>query len=236
MSGNTGPSNPSGNAAPSGSNNPTAGSGAPTTSAPTVPTGSTTTAAPTGGMTTTTSTNIKPAIATITTTLTERVIADPSWPATGNSILDLAQTNWQEWSRRLQLLADRLLVAGYLNGKLICPDPTVDPLAHGIWVGNDGSLRAFILERISPDDYDYASIFDTSHAVFEGLRTRHEKLGLHAQINLLFKAFDIFYEPEGGVPMTTTSKILRDLHERVKRMGPIDVDKIFLWLIVNSLG
>jgi hypothetical protein len=164
------------------------------------------------------------------------VIADPSWPATGNSILDLAQTNWQEWSRRLTLLTDRLLVAGYLNRKLPCPDPAVDPSAHTIWVGNDGSLHAFILERISPDDYNYASTFDTSHAMFEGLRMCHEKLGLHAQINLLFKAFDIFYEPEGGVPMTTTSKILCDHHERIKRMGPIDADKIFLWLIVNSLG
>lgn len=236
MSGNTGPSNPPGNVAPSGPNNPAGGPAAPTTSAPTAPSGSTATIAPTGGTTTTTSTNTKPAIATIITTLTERVIADPSWPATGNSILNLAQTNWQEWSRRLKLLADRLLVAGYLNGRLACPDPTVDPAAHDIWVGNDGSLRAFILERISPDDYNYTSIFDTLHAVFEGLRTHHEKLGLHAQINLLFKAFDIYYEPEGGTPMTTTSKIIRDLHERIKRMGPIDADKIFLWLIINSLG
>jgi hypothetical protein len=186
-------------------------------------------------MTTTSSTNTKLAIATITTTLIERVIADPSWPATGNSILNLAQTNWQEWSQRLKLLADRLLVAGYLNGRLTCPDPTVDPAAHDIWVGNNGSLCVFILECIFLDNYDYASIFDTSHAVFEGLHTCYEKLGLHAQINLLFKAFDIYYKLEGGTPMTTTSKILHNLHEQIKRMGPIDADKIFLWLIINSL-
>jgi hypothetical protein len=229
MSGATGPSNPTGNAAPSGPSVPAGGPAAPITSTPTAPTGGTTTTA-------STSTNIKPAITTIVTTLTERMIADPSWPATGNNILDLAQTNWQEWSRRLKLLADRMLVAGYLNGKLACPDPAVDPSAHAIWIGSDGSLRAFILERISPDDYDYASTFDTSHTVFEGLRTRHEKLGLHAQINLLRKAFNIFYEPEGGVPMTTTSKILRDHHDRIRKMGPIDEDKIFLILIINSLG
>jgi hypothetical protein len=93
----------------------------------------------------------------------------------------------------------------------------------------------FILECIFLDDYNYASIFDTSHAMFEGLHTCHKKLGLHAQINLLFKAFDIYYKLEGGTPMTTTSKILCNLHERIKRMGLINADKIFLWLIINSL-
>jgi hypothetical protein len=184
MSGTTGPSNPPGNAAPSGPSNPTGGLAAPTTSTPIAPSGTTSaTAVPTGTTPTTAPTNTKPAIATITTVLTERVVADPSWPSNFN--LDLAQTNWQEWSRRLTLLAHRLLVSGYLNGTLACPDPMVDPAAYGIWMGTDGSLRAFILEHISPDDYDYASAFDTSHTVFEGLRTRHEKLGLHAQINLL---------------------------------------------------
>jgi len=181
MSGNTGPSNTPSNAAASGSGNLTEGP-APTTVAPTVPSG-TTTVAPTGTAPATAPANIKPAIATIIPVLTEHVVADPSWPSDFN--LDLVQTNWQEWSRCLTLLAHRLLVSGYLNGTLACPDPVVDPGAYGIWIGTDGSLHAFILEHISPDDYDYAFTFDTSHTIFEGLCTRHEKLGLHAQINLL---------------------------------------------------
>ena len=36
--------------------------------------------------------------------------------------------------------------------------------------------------------------------------------------------------------MTTTSKILCDHHNRIRKMGPIDEDKIFLILIINSLG
>ena len=102
----------------------------------------------------------------------------------------------------MTLLADRLYVSGYLDGTLTCPDIANYAAAHHIWVGNDRSLRAFILERITPEEYDIASPFGTAHATFDGLHLRHEKLGLHAQINLLRKALDVYYEP--GTPMLTT--------------------------------
>jgi hypothetical protein len=162
----------------------------------------------------------------------ERTIADSSWPA--ELILDLSKTNWLEWSRRFSFLADRLYVSGYLDGTLGCPDVSAFPAAHHIWTGNDKSLRAFILERITPEEYDIASPFGTAHATFDGLRQRHEKLGLHAQINLLRKALDVYYEP--GTPMLTTSKELRTLHDRITKMGKIDDDKLFTVLIINSLG
>ena len=165
-------------------------------------------------------------------TLTERSCADPSWLS--DLILDLEKGNWFEWSRRLSLLADRLLVSGYLNGTLRCPDPVAHPTASQVWEGNDRSLRAFMLERMTPGEYEFASDYDTSHMIFEALRVRHEKLGLHAQIHLLLKEFTIFYEP--SVPMTATSKQLRTLHVRMKKMGKIDEDKLFLFVIINALG
>ena len=36
--------------------------------------------------------------------------------------------------------------------------------------------------------------------------------------------------------MSTTSKELRALHERMKKMGKIDEDKLFLFVIINALG
>ena len=164
--------------------------------------------------------------------ISECQISDSSWPL--DLILDLSKTNWLEWSRRLTLLADRLYVSGYLNGTLACPNSAVYPTAHHIWTGNDKSLCAFILERITPEEYDVASIFGTAQATFEGLQTRHEKLGLHAQINLLRKALDIYYEP--GTPMLNTSKELRTLHDRITKMGKMDDDKLFTVIIINSLG
>lgn len=162
----------------------------------------------------------------------ERTIADSSWPT--DLILELTKTNWFEWSRHLTLLADCLYVSGYLDGTLACPDVTMYPAAHHIWNGNDKSLRAFILERITPEEYDIASPFGTAQATFDGLRLRHEKLGLHAQINLLRKALNIYYEP--GTPMLTTSKELRTLHDHITKMGKIDDNKLFTVLIINSLG
>jgi transposase InsO family protein len=164
--------------------------------------------------------------------IVERHIADQSWPS--SLVLNLADSNWHEWSRRLVLLADRSYVSDYLDGSLACPDPVTHKAAHQIWKRTDRSLRAFILERVFSDEYDATSNFDTAHQVFEALRTRHEKLGLHAQINLLRKAFEICYEP--GTPMNSTSRELRTVHDRIVKMGAFDNDKLLTVLLVNSLG
>ncbi|KAF8463370.1 hypothetical protein DFH94DRAFT_699574 [Russula ochroleuca] len=165
-------------------------------------------------------------------TILERQIHDSSWPS--DLVLDLTKTNWLEWSRCLTLLADRLYVSRYLDGTLSCPDVTAHPVAHQIWTGNDKSLHAFMLERIAPEEYDMASPLGSAHATFDGLRTRHEKLGLHAQINILHKALDVCYKP--GTPMQDTSKELRNLHDCITKMGKIDDDKLLTVLIINSLG
>jgi hypothetical protein len=116
-----------------------------------------------------------------------------------------------------------------------CPDITAFPAAHHIWTGNDKSLCAFILECITPEEeYDIVSPFGTALATFNGLRLCHEKLGLHVQINLLRKVLDVYYEP--GTPMLTTSKELCTLHDHITKMGKIDEDKLFMVLIINSLG
>ena len=99
---------------------------------------------------------------------------------------------------------------------------------------NNTAIHAFMLKHMSSDEFEYASPFNTSHTVFEALQTHHKKLGPHAQINLLLKEFSIFYEP--SIPMTTTSKQLRDLHEHMKKMGKINKDKLFLFVIINALG
>jgi hypothetical protein len=149
-------------------------------------------------------------------------------------ILSLVDNNWQEWSRRMTLLADRLHVRGYLDGNLTCPDLSTHQAAHHIWEGSDRSLRAFMLERVSPDEYDVVSKFDTSHAVFEALRNRHENPGLHAQISLLLKVLDIRYERD--IPMEVTTREIRKICDRITKIGPFDNDKLLTFFIIKSLG
>jgi hypothetical protein len=146
-------------------------------------------------------------------------ITNSSWPS--ELILDLSKTKWLEWSRHLTLLANHLYISGYLNGTVCCPDVIAFPAAHHIWNNNDESLRAFILERITPEKYDIVSPFGTASITFDGLHLRHEKLGLHAQINLLRKALDVYYEP--GTPMLTTSKELRMLHDCITKTGKVEM-------------
>ena len=161
----------------------------------------------------------------------ERNIANSTWLK--DLILDLSKTNWIEWSHHLILLVPELYVKGYLDGTLPCPDIATFPAAHHIWVGNDQSLQAFILEQVSPKKFNIASAFDTAHATYDGLRTQHEKLGLHVQINLR-KVLDVYYKP--GTSMLTTNKELHLLHDHITKMGKINNDKLFTVLIINSLG
>ena len=231
MSSGTSSANPGSNPPPpsSGTANP---SGTATTGSTSTTAGSPGGTGPTAPSTVNTKIPGNASVGPNNVTFTERLIADPSWPLT--LILNLGEENWNEWSRHVTLLSARLAISKYLKGTLACPDELTHPDACQIWDTNDESLCVFMLERITSSEFDHASTFDTSHAVFEALRTCHEKLGPHAQINLLLKEFTIFYEP--SVLMTTTSKELRDLHEHMKKMGKIDEDHLFLFVIINALG
>ncbi|KAH9960032.1 hypothetical protein BC827DRAFT_1268521 [Russula dissimulans] len=178
------------------------------------------------------STNPHIAVSPNSITFSREHVGDPSWPT--SLVLDLKEGNWQEWSKCLILAIDKLYLCDYLTGVLPCPDARLFPAAGAIWRGNDCSLQAFMLQHVSSDEFDAVSTLSSSHATFEGLRARHKKLGLHTQVNLFRKAFDIYYEPT--TPISVTTKELRALYERLRRMGRIDEDKIFSIFIINSLG
>ena len=101
-------------------------------------------------------------------TIPECLIADPSWPS--ELVLDLEKGNWVEWNWHLSLLAVQLLVSGYLNGTFTCPDPVTHPTASQIWEGNNSSLCTFMLEWMTMGEYEFASVYNTSHTVLEALR------------------------------------------------------------------
>jgi transposase InsO family protein len=117
---------------------------------------------------------------------------------------------------------------------MVCPDPVQFPTAYHIWSNTDQSLRSFILARIDRDEYDAVSGLDTAHAVFAALWTRHEKLGLHAQINLIRKAFDMQFDPNAS--MDETLRVAQDIHDRIVKMGPLDSDKLLSIILINCLA
>ena len=165
-------------------------------------------------------------------TITERFISDSAWPA--DLKLDLGKSNWDDWSHRMRLLVDHLGFTDWLDGTLPCPDQTSYAKANRVWKSNDRSLRAFMLERISKNEFKLTQSVPTSHSVFEKLRSRHEHLSLHSQVLLLKKALDIRANPD--TPLSTTIVEIDDLHTKIMNMGAIDGDRLRSVLLINCLN
>ena len=148
--------------------------------------------------------------------------SDLFWPA--DLVLDWRKYNWQEWSRRLNILVDKHAFTDWLDGGIPCPDATTHERACQIWKINDRALRTFILERVSIADYDIVCGLPDSRTIYEALRHRHQRFELHAQVLLIKEGLDIQFKP--GVPFTDTLNAIEKLHTRITELGPIDEDKL----------
>ncbi len=164
--------------------------------------------------------------------ITERIMSDTSWPA--DLHLNLAKSNWEEWSFQLRIQTDRLGFTKWLRGTLPRPSVATHPKAHDIWETNDCSLRAFIFSRISQSDYDAVESLATSHLIFEDLRLRHEKLGPHAQLLLIKKALDYRYDPDA--PLRRGADEILKLHTKITKMGAVDFDQLKIIFLINAFG
>jgi len=77
---------------------------------------------------------------------TVQYISDNAWPST--RILDQLKSNWEDWSLRLTLIADEKGFTDLLHGFYPQPDTKTDPKGNRIWLINDRSLKAFILQLV----------------------------------------------------------------------------------------
>ena len=185
----------------------------------------------TGGTTTTTT-------VTGTTTIPSGIViqpqyfhSDPNWPAT--LILDKGKSNWEEWDRRLRLIADQRGFGPYLNSTLACPDPKMEPgNAYG-WTISDAALHAFILEHVSYHEFDTASVHQSSHDVYTSLRNTHQKQGPYAQMKVIKEALASRFTP--NAPLTCTFDQISMLHARLVKMGKLKDDQTLCIWVLNAL-
>jgi len=122
---------------------------------------------------------------------TVQYINDPTCPS--DLRLDHAQSNWKQWSHHLKIICDCQGFTDWLDENFPVPDPSTEPHASRIWTINDRSLKAFILDNISEEDYKAVHELPSSCTVFAELRTHHEKLGGHTQILLIQRAMNICF-------------------------------------------
>ena len=153
------------------------------------------------------------------------------WPA--DLILDCTKGNWLEWDCRINTIVDQRCYGNYLDGSFPCPDPAVHAKAAMIWGMNNRTLRSFLLEHVSSNDYEIASAHSSSHHVYEALCTNHHNLGLLAQIDVIWEALDTRFK--FGVPISKMIDDIVRLHTRFVKMGKIDKDQLFIILLLNAL-
>ncbi len=165
-------------------------------------------------------------------TIPERFMSDLSWPS--DLHLDLAKSNWEEWSFHLNVKSDRLGFTKWLKGTLPQLDATLHPKAHDVWETNDCSLCAFIFEHISKSDYNAIKHLATAHGMFVALQQCHEKLGAHAQVILLKKALNFHYSLDAL--LCDSAKELLKMYTWIANMGLVDLDQIKIILLLNAFG
>jgi hypothetical protein len=162
----------------------------------------------------------------------ERTFSTASWDK--NLILDITKSNWQDWSHKTRLIAQRQGFTHWLDGTLKCPDQNTHSDAYWVWINNDEALQGFLFDSISPVDLSLVRNLKTSHAIFTALHEHHENLGSFAQVLLVKKLLEICFNDD--TPMSHTIMEIRDLHHRITTMGAIDDDKLLTVALLNSLG
>jgi len=159
-------------------------------------------------------------------------MSNTSWPA--NLQLDLAKSNWEEWSFQLHIQTDCLGFTKWLRGTLPHPNMVTHPKAHDIWETNDCSLHAFIFGHISLSDYNAVESLATSHLIFKELHLCHEKLGPHMQLLLIKQTLDYRYDPDA--PLHCGADKILALHTKITKMGTINFDQLKIIFLINAFG
>jgi hypothetical protein len=134
----------------------------------------------------------------------------------------------------MSLITDYHSFTNWLNGSFLQLNISANTKGHYAWRTNDWSLKAFMLQHISPTDYKLVASLPTCATVFEALHKCHENLGPLAQILLIFKVFATCFHP--GVMMTKVIKEIDSLHTRILAMGPLEGNHLCTVLLLNALG
>jgi len=159
-------------------------------------------------------------------------MSNTSWPA--DLCLDLAKSNWKEWSFQIRVQTDCLGFTKWLKGMLPHPSVTTHPKANNIWETNDCSLCAFIFGCISQSDFNAVEFLATSHLIYKKLHLHHEKLSIYTQLLIIKKALDYHYDP--NAPLCQGAEDILALHNKITKMGPINFEQLKIIFLINAFG
>ena len=89
-------------------------------------------------------------------------------------VLDSKKNNWPLWSESMLNLFEINEVTEYVEGKVVCPDPALDPLGERNWRHNDAYAKILINKNLSEEERSYTQKCETSHKMWINLKTIYE--------------------------------------------------------------
>jgi gag-polypeptide of LTR copia-type len=93
--------------------------------------------------------------------------------------------HWTTWSGRLKWYFKSHEVEGYVDSTIRCPDPKSDPTSTRNWRKNDAHACSIIVSNIAESQLIHTNRCNTSHKMWEALRSVHEQHGHQTTMNLI---------------------------------------------------
>ncbi|KZT18348.1 hypothetical protein NEOLEDRAFT_1080432, partial [Neolentinus lepideus HHB14362 ss-1] len=158
----------------------------------------------------------------------------PSIIAAAHAIkLDLTENNYRAWAHENTHTLRLCGLGGYIDGRIVCPDRSSDPVGHNNWISNNESIIALFSLRAVQEERRFIDPATTAREAWDALRARHEQQGPLTQITLIEQAFAARYSTEER--FATTSHRLTELVGRIWAIGIPTQDMFLAIVMLNAL-
>ena len=91
-----------------------------------------------------------------------------------NETLDKKQKNWTGWAESMYLLFGCANAKGYVEGRIQCPDPDINPDGTDNWEFNDSYTWMLINKNIAASERVHTCGCPTAHKMWTNLKMIHE--------------------------------------------------------------
>jgi hypothetical protein len=146
-------------------------------------------------------------------------------------VLDCSINNWGVWSDKMQNYLLLKHGGGYLLGIIPRPDPSANPSSTANWDLNNLCIIAALHTHSSPEEQKFLHTYSNTYLAWDGLKSRHEKVGPITQILLIQQALAVCYHQFDCLSTTSTQ-----LGELVWRIYAIRLPKESDFLTIMMLN
>jgi gag-polypeptide of LTR copia-type len=144
--------------------------------------------------------------------------------------------HWPSWSSRLKWYFKSQEVEGYINGMLKRPDSTLEPENAKNWEKNDVHACAIIVSNLGEGQLMHTNPCNTSHKMWEVLRSIHEQCRHQTAMNYIRTLFKALASNDQEIPRHLS--MVKDTWEKVNVLSSEHFsfsDQFFKLVIASSL-